>query len=56
MITLLAGASVLSLVACVPKPYERQSKPKDNNIINCEKRKEGCRSTGYYQGVGGMLE
>ena len=28
MISLLAGASVLSLVACTPKRYERQSKPK----------------------------
>ena len=28
MISLLAGASVLSLVACAPKRYERQSKPK----------------------------
>lgn len=28
MISLLAGASVLSLVACSPKRYERQSKPK----------------------------
>lgn len=28
MISLLTGASVLSLVACAPKRYERQSKPK----------------------------
>ncbi len=28
MISLLAGASVLALVACAPKRYERQSKPK----------------------------
>ena len=33
MISLLAGASVLSLVACTPKRYERQSKPKDGNVI-----------------------
>ena len=32
MITLLAGASVLSLVACAPKRYERQSK--DGHIID----------------------
>ena len=50
MITLLAGASVLSLVACAPKRYERQSKP---NTASSSSVKEGKKDTGQknYQEV-----
>ena len=50
MITLLAGASVLSLVACAPKRYERQSKPKmaTSSTVKKEKKDTGQR---YYQEV-----
>ena len=50
MITLLAGASVLSLVACTPKRYERQSKPKTASSSSVKKEK---RDTGqkHYQEV-----
>ena len=33
MISLLAGVSVLSLVACTLKRYERQSKPKKGTSL-----------------------
>ena len=39
MITLLAGASVLSLVACAPKRYERQSKPKTTTSSTVKKKR-----------------
>ena len=50
MITLLAGASVLSLVACTPKRYERQSKPKiaTSSTVKKEKKDTGQK---YYQEV-----
>ncbi|EGU62695.1 DUF6287 domain-containing protein [Streptococcus parasanguinis] len=50
MITLLAGASVLSLVACAPKRYERQSKPKTatSSTVKKEKKDTGQK---YYQEV-----
>ena len=50
MITLLAGASVLSLVACAPKRYERQSKPKiaTSSSVKKEKKDTGQK---YYQEV-----
>ena len=43
MISLLAGASVLSLVACAPKRYERQSKPKTATSSAGEKKKKKNR-------------
>ena len=50
MISLLAGASVLSLVACAPKRYERQSKPKTatSSAVKKEKKDTGQK---YYQEV-----
>ena len=50
MISLLAGASVLSLVACAPKRYERQSKPKTatSSTVKKEKKDTGQK---YYQEV-----
>lgn len=50
MISLLAGASVLSLVACAPKRYERQSKPKTatSSAVKKEKKNTGQK---YYQEV-----
>lgn len=50
MITLLAGASVLSLVACAPKRYERQSKPTTatSSTVKKEKKDTGQK---YYQEV-----
>ena len=50
MISLLAGASVLSLVACTPKRYERQSKPKTatSSAVKKEKKDTGQK---YYQEV-----
>ena len=40
MISLLAGASVLALVACAPKRYERQSKPKTATSSSVKKEKK----------------
>lgn len=50
MISLLAGASVLSLVACAPKRYERQSKPKTatSSAVKKERKNTGQK---YYQEV-----
>ena len=50
MISLLAGASVLSLVACAPKRYERQSKPKTatSSAVKKEKKDTGQK---HYQEV-----
>lgn len=50
MISLLAGASVLALVACTPKRYERQSKPKTatSSLVKKEKKDTGQK---YYQEV-----
>ena len=50
MISLLAGASVLSLVACAPKRYERQSKQKTatSSTVKKEKKDTGQK---YYQAV-----
>lgn len=50
MISLLAGAFVLSLVACAPKRYERQSKPKTatSSTVKKEKKDTGQK---YYQTV-----
>ena len=50
MITLLAGASVLALVVCTPKRYERQSKPKiaTSSTVKKEKKDTGQK---YYQEV-----
>ena len=50
MISLLAGVSVLSLVACSPKRYERQSKPKTatSSAVKKEKKDTGQK---YFQEV-----
>ena len=50
MISILAGASVLALVACAPKRYERQSKPKTatSSTVKKEKKDTGQK---YYQEV-----
>ena len=53
MITLLAGASVLSLVACAPKRYERQSKPKAASSSSV-KKEEGYRSEALSRGFGAV--
>ena len=47
MISLLASASVLSLVACAPKRYERQSKPKTatSSTVKKEKKDTGQKIT-----------
>ena len=50
MITLLAGASVLSLVACAPKRYERQSEPKTTTSSTVKKEKKDTGQK-YYQAV-----
>lgn len=50
MISLLTGASVLSLVACAPKRYERQSKPKTATSSAVKKEKENTGQK-YYQEV-----
>ena len=50
MISLLAGASVLSLVACTPKRYERQSKPKTATSSSVKKEKKDTGQK-YYQEV-----
>ena len=39
MISILAGASVLSLVACAPKRYERQSKPNTASSSSVKKKR-----------------
>ena len=50
MISLLAGASVLSLVACAPKRYERQSKPKTATSSSVKKEKKDTGQK-YYKEV-----
>ena len=50
MISLLAGVSVLSLVACTPKRYERQSKPKATSSSSVKKEKKDTGQK-YYQEV-----
>ena len=47
MISLLAGASVLSLVACTPKRYERQSKPKTATSSAVKKDKKDTGQKNY---------
>ena len=50
MISLLAGASILALVACTPKRYERQSKPKTATSSSVKKEKKDTGQK-YYQEV-----
>ena len=50
MISLLAGASVLALVACTPKRYERQSKPKTATSSSVKKEKKDTGQK-YYKEV-----
>ena len=50
MISLLAGASILALVACTPKRYERQSKPKTATSSTVKKEKTDTGQK-YYQEV-----
>ena len=47
MISLLAGASVLALVACTPKRYERQSKPKTATSSSVKKEKKDTGQKNY---------
>ena len=49
MITLLAGVSVLSLVACAPKRYERQSKPKTATSSTVKKEKKDTGKKNYQE-------
>ena len=49
MITLLAGASVLSLVACAPKRYERQSKPTTATSSTVKKEKKATGQKNYQE-------
>lgn len=49
MISLLAGASVLSLVACAPKRYERQSKPKTATSSSVKKDKKDTGQKNYQE-------
>lgn len=49
MISLLAGASVLSLVACSPKRYERQSKPKAATSSSVKKDKKDTGQKNYQE-------
>lgn len=49
MISLLAGASVLSLVACAPKRYERQSKPKTATSSAVKKEKKDSGQKNYQE-------
>lgn len=49
MISLLAGASVLSLVACAPKRYERQSKPKTATSSAVKKEKKDTGQKNYQE-------
>lgn len=47
MISLLAGASILALVACTPKRYERQSKPKTASSSSVKKEKKDTGQKNY---------
>lgn len=49
MISLLTGASVLSLVACAPKRYERQSKPKTATSSSVKKEKKDTGQKSYQE-------
>ena len=49
MISLLAGVSVLSLVACTPKRYERQSKPKTATSSSVKKEKTDTGQKNYQE-------
>lgn len=49
MISLLAGVSVLSLVACSPKRYERQSKPKTATSSAVKKEKKDTGQKNYQE-------
>ena len=49
MISLLAGASVLSLVACAPKRYERQSKPNTASSSSVKKEKKDTGQKNYQE-------
>ena len=49
MISLLAGASILALVACTPKRYERQSKPKTATSSSVKKEKKDTGQKNYQE-------
>lgn len=49
VISLLAGASVLALVACTPKRYERQSKPKTATSSTVKKDKKDTGQKNYQE-------
>ena len=49
MISFLTGASILSLVACAPKRYERQSKPKTATSSTVKKEKKDTGKKNYQE-------
>ena len=49
MISFLTGASILSLVACAPKRYERQSKPKTATSSTVKKEKKDTGQKNYQE-------
>ena len=54
VISLLAGASVLALVACTPKRYERQSKPKTATSSSVKKEKKDTGQKVLSRGIGAV--
>ena len=49
MISLMIGMSVLSLIACTPKRYERQSKPKTASSSSVKKEKKDTGQKHYQE-------
>ena len=49
IISFLTGASILSLVACAPKRYERQSKPKTATSSTVKKEKKDTGQKNYQE-------
>ena len=49
IISFLTGASILSLVACAPKRYERQSKPKTATSSTVKKEKKDTGKKNYQE-------
>ena len=49
MISLLVGASILALVACAPKRYERQSKPNTASSSSVKKEKKDTGQKNYQE-------
>ena len=49
IISFLTGASILSLVACAPKRYERQSKPKTATSSTVKEEKKDTGKKNYQE-------